>query len=44
MKVKKILGLGLPLSGLLPAGGEGGLHAYSPLGEGSCLWLLPTGL
>ena len=32
MKVKKKLELGLPLSRLLPTGGEGGLHAYSPLG------------
>ena len=31
-KNKKNLGLCLPLSGLLPTGGEGGLHAYSPLG------------
>ena len=38
---------------LLPTGGEGGLHGYSPLGErvgfmvtscwGSCFWLLSAG-
>ena len=31
------------VSGLLPAGGEDGLHEYSPLGERVVLWLLPAG-
>ena len=35
--------LGKLVSGLLPAGGEGGLDEYSPLGERVGLWLLPTG-
>ena len=32
------------VSGLLPTGGEGGLHEYSPLGVWlGFLWLLPSG-
>ena len=31
--------LGKLVSGLLPAGGEGGLHDYSPLGERVGFWV-----